>query len=105
MFLLVFLLTTGKQVVLIFQMLQLSLIFVQHSLKVVSAIFIKFLFFTTSEPFKNYEKCVLFHLKSSFCSRDIQFFVFSAFPIFYLSAIALEVESREMLKFMMSSIV
>ena len=44
--------------------------------------FIKFLFFTKWWPFKNYEKCFLFHLKSSFHSRDIQFFVFLSFPLF-----------------------
>ena len=34
----------------------------------------------------NYEKCFLFHLKSSFCSRDIQIFVFPTSPqIFPLS--------------------
>ena len=27
-------------------------------------------------PFKNYEKCFLFHIKSSFHSQDIQIFVF-----------------------------
>ena len=40
-----------------------------------SAIFIKFLFFTKWQPFKNYEKC-------SFRSRDIQIFVFLSFPFF-----------------------
>ena len=30
-----------------------------------------FYFFTKWYPFKNYEKCFLFHLKSSFRSRDI----------------------------------
>ena len=38
-------------------------------------------FFTKWEPFKNYEKCLLFHLKSSFRSRDIQFFVFLSFTL------------------------
>ena len=33
-------------------------------------------------PFKSYEKCFLFHLKSSFCSWDIQIFVFSSSPLF-----------------------
>ena len=28
-----------------------------------------------SKPFKNDEKCFLFHLKSSFCSQDIKLFV------------------------------
>ena len=32
--------------------------------------------------FKNYEKHVLFHLKSSFRSRDIQIFLFSSFFLF-----------------------
>ena len=35
-----------------------------------------FCFFTKWWPFKNYEKCILFHLKSSFRFRDIQIFVF-----------------------------
>ena len=38
--------------------------------------------FSGSEPFKNYEKCFLFHLKSSFRSRDIQIFLFSSSPLF-----------------------
>ena len=46
----------------------------------------------------------LFHLKSSFHSRDIQIFVFSSL-FFSLSAIALEADSREIVKFMISSIV
>ena len=33
-------------------------------------------------PFKNYEKCFSFHLKSSFRSRDIQALVFSSSPLF-----------------------
>ena len=44
--------------------------------------FIKFLFFTKWYPFKNYEKCILFHLKSSFRSRVIQIFVYASFPYF-----------------------
>ena len=36
-------------------------------------------------PFKNYEKCFLFHQKSSFSTQDIQSFVFSSslpfFPV------------------------
>ena len=52
-------------------------------LKLVSAIFIKFLFFSPNDsPMKNYEKCFLFYLKSSFRSRDIQFFVFLSFSVF-----------------------
>ena len=50
-------------------------------LKLVSAIFINFLFFQQM-PFKNYEKCLLFHLKSSFCFWDIQIFVFLSFLLF-----------------------
>ena len=47
-------------------------------LKLVSS---NFLYFTKRKHFKNYGKRFLFHLKSSFHSRDIQFFVFS-FPSF-----------------------
>ena len=45
-------------------------------LKLVSAIFYEIFIFSPNEkkPFKNYEKCFLFHLKSSFGSRDIQIF-------------------------------
>ena len=39
-----------------------------------------FYFFTKRYPFKNCEKCFLFHLKSSFRSRDIQFFVNFSLP-------------------------
>ena len=46
---------------------------------------------------QKYEKCFLFHLKSSFRSPDIQIFVFSYSPFFPLSAIALEVDSRKIL--------
>ena len=41
-----------------------------------------FYFFTKWWSFKNYEKRFLFHLKSSFHSREIQFFVFLSFPLF-----------------------
>ena len=41
-----------------------------------------FLFFTKWYFFKNYERCFLFHLKSSFPSRDIQIFVFPSSPLF-----------------------
>ena len=41
-----------------------------------------FCFFTKWWPFKNYEKCILFHLKSSFRFRDIQIFVFPSSPYF-----------------------
>ena len=50
------------------------------SLKLVSTIFYQIFLFTKWEPFKKYEKCFLFHLKSSFCSWDIQIFVFSPTP-------------------------
>ena len=45
--------------------------------------FIKFLFFARWQTFKNYEKCFLFHLKSSFRSQDIQIFVFPSSPLFH----------------------
>ena len=45
-------------------------------------IFRKFLFFTKWQPFKNYEGCFSFHLKSSFHYWDIQIFVFSPSPLF-----------------------
>ena len=38
-----------------------------------------FCFFTKLQPFEKYEKYLLFHLKSSFCSRDIQIFVIFSF--------------------------
>ena len=40
-----------------------------------------FIFSANDSPLKTM-KCSLFHLKSSFCSRDIQFFVFLSFPHF-----------------------
>ena len=52
-----------------------SMLFKECYLRLVSAIFH---FFTK----KNYEKCFLFHLKSSFRCRDIQIFVFLSSPIF-----------------------
>ena len=52
------------------------------NLKLVSAIFYQFfIFHQTRQPFKNYAKCLLFHLRSSFCSRDIQIFIY-VFPSF-----------------------
>ena len=42
----------------------------------------------------------LFHRKRSFRSREIQIFVFPSSPFFSQSAIALEVDSRKILKFM-----
>ena len=41
----------------------------------------KFYFSPNDSPSKT-EKCFLFHLKSSFRSRDIQIFVFPSFPLF-----------------------
>ena len=45
-----------------------------------SLFFINFYFFTKWQPFKNYEKCFLFHLRSSFRSWDIQIFVIFFLP-------------------------
>ena len=47
-----------------------------------SAIFYQIFIFHQMIALKNYEKCFLFHLKSSFHSRDIQLFVFSPSPLF-----------------------
>ena len=74
-------------------------------LKLVSAIFIKFLFFRRMIALQKLRNYFLFHLKSSFRSRDIQNFVFLPFLFFYLSAIALEDDRRYILKFMTPSIV
>ena len=52
-------------------------------LKLVPAIFfMKFLFLAKRYSFKNYEKCFLFHLKSSFRSRDIHIFGFPSSALF-----------------------
>ena len=48
---------------------------------------------------QNYEKCFLFHLKSSFRCQDIQIFVIFSFPCFPDSNGQMEVEL-----FLMSSI-
>ena len=47
-----------------------------------------YLFFSSNS--KNYEKCFLFHLKTSFRSQDIQIFVFPFSLFFSLSASASE---------------
>ena len=47
------------------------------ALKLVSAIFYQFFIFSPNDSPSKTEKCFLFHLKSSFHSRDIQTFVFS----------------------------
>ena len=53
----------------------------KRSLKLVSAIFIKFLVFHQMIALQKItEKCFLFYLKSPFRSRDIQIFVFFSFP-------------------------
>ena len=49
-------------------------------LKLVSGIFYQIFIFLPNEPFKNYEKCFLFHLKSTFRSQDIQIFVIFPLP-------------------------
>ena len=43
-----------------------------------------FYFSSNNSSSKNYEKWFLFDLKSSFCSRDIQIFVFLSSPLFFL---------------------
>ena len=52
-------------------------------LKFLSTIFYQIFIFHQSIALKNYEKCFLFNLKSSFCSWDIQIFVFSSSPLFF----------------------
>ena len=47
----------------------------------------------------------IFHLKSSFRSRDIQIFVYLYSPLFSPSAITLENDLRKIVKFMTSSTV
>ena len=56
--------------------------FPEWHLKLVPAIFYQTFISTEWYPFKNYEKCYLFHLKSSFRSRNIQIFVFPFSPLF-----------------------
>ena len=53
-----------------------------NCLKLLSAIFYQIFMFHQMIAFKNYEKCLLFHLKSSFRSRDIQISVFPSPPLF-----------------------
>ena len=45
-------------------------------------------------PSKTMKNVFLFHLKSSFRSRNIQIFVFPSSPLFSLSVIALELDPR-----------
>ena len=47
------------------------------NLQLVSAIFYQIFIFSSND---NYEKCFLFHLKSSFRSPDIKIFVFFSLP-------------------------
>ena len=56
----------------------------QFFLKLVFAIFYQIFIFhqIIALSIQNYEKCFFFHLKSFFCSRDIQIFVFSSSTIF-----------------------
>ena len=54
----------------------------QNRLKVVFSIFLLFFLFHQKKAFKNDKKCFLFHVKSSFHSRDIKFFVFPSSPHF-----------------------
>ena len=65
-------------------------------LKLVSAIFYQIFIYHQMIALKKYEKCFLFHLKSSFRSRDIQVFVYS---------IASAVDLRKIFKFMTPSTV
>ena len=51
-------------------------------LKLVSTIFYHIFISHQMIALKKFEKCFLFHLKSSFRSRDIRFFVFLSFPLF-----------------------
>ena len=48
-------------------------------LKLVSTIFYQIFIFSPNDGSSKTKKCFLFHLKSSFCSRDIQNFVFFPF--------------------------
>ena len=60
--------------------------------------FIKFLSFTKWYPFKNYEKCFLFHQKSSFRTQDIQSFIFPSSPLFFPVSYCLRGWSKKNLK-------
>ena len=52
----------------------------QNTLKLVSAIFYQIFIFSPNDSPSKTEKCFLFHLKSSFRSRDIQIFVIFSHP-------------------------
>ena len=56
--------------------------FCTKNVKLVSSIFIKFLFFDHMIALRKLWKMLLFHLNSFFRSRDIQIFVLLSFPLF-----------------------
>ena len=66
---------------------------------------IKVSFSPNDSSSKTMKNVFLFHQKSSFHSQDVQFFVFLSSPLFPLSAVALEVDPRKILKFIRSSTV
>ena len=69
-------------------------------LKLVFSIFI---LFNKWQPFHNDEKSIFFHLKSSFCSRDIQIFAFLTSD--HCSSAAIDLEENRSLKLRALSIV
>ena len=83
MFLIFFLLTTGKQVVLFFQMLQLSLIFVQHTLNLVSAIFYQIFTFYQMIALQKLWKMFDFILKAIFVLKIFKFLYFRLSLFFF----------------------
>ena len=62
------------------------------NLKLASIIFHQICISHLTIAFQKLIKIFLFHLKSTFCSPDIQTFVLAPSPLFPLSAIALEVD-------------
>ena len=83
MFLLFIFLTTGKQVVVFFQMVQLFLIFVRHSLKLASAIFYQiFIFYQMIAFQKLWKICFISYKKLFSFSRYSNFCIF-CFPFFF----------------------
>ena len=59
------------------------LVYLFYSLKLVSAIFYQFFYFSPNDsPSKTMKNVFLFHLKRSFRSQDIQAFVFPSPPLF-----------------------
>ena len=64
-----------------------------------------FYFSSNDSPSKTTTNAFFFHLKSSLRSQDIQILAFRSSRLFSLSAIALEVDPRKILKFMTSSTV